>query len=260
MSNPREIAHNYRLLALDVVDSTNAECMRRAIAGDLGNLWVTAATQQAGKARRGRLWVSEAGNLYASLLLNYPTSEQDVSTLPFVASLAVANAIRSCAHDDLADLAIKWPNDVLLGGRKISGILLEATMLANGNKAVVIGCGINCGHSPDTALYPTTSLVDQGINTGPEELFHHLNDAMHQALSQWDQGRGFGAIRSAWVNRATGIGSSIIARFDDHQEEGTFLDIDERGHLLLETADGIKTISAADIFFQNFEKEAKKPS
>ncbi len=260
MSEPCKIAHNYRHLALDVVDSTNAECMRRAVAGDAGNLWVTAGIQQAGKARRGRQWISESGNLYASLLLNYPAPEQDVGTLPFVASLAVANAIRSCAHEDFTDLVIKWPNDVLFGGRKISGILLETTMLANGDKTVVIGCGINCRHSPDTALYPTTSLADQGINIDPEEFFYRLNNAMHRSLNEWDRGRGFATIRRAWLNQAVGIGSPIIARFDDRQEKGIFLDIDEQGFLLLETGEGVKTITAADIFFGNSKKDVKKPS
>ncbi len=258
MDAPQTISHGYRHISFDQLDSTNAEAMRRAASGDDGNLWITAKLQTSGKARRGRKWVSEEGNLFASLLLIDPSTLEKFSTLPFVASLAVAQAIETCCGNDIPELSIKWPNDVLIGGKKISGILLESTMLAGGRQAAVIGCGINCRHAPDNNLYPATSLAECGMDATPDQMFIHLHEAMHAALKQWDRGRGFIRTRHAWLQLASGIGNEITVRFDNHEDHGKFLGIDDDGYLLLGTDNEVKTISAADIFFQNHKKTAKK--
>jgi BirA family biotin operon repressor/biotin-[acetyl-CoA-carboxylase] ligase len=214
---------------------------------------VTADVQNAGKARRGRSWVSKQGNLFASLLLINSGKMQDYSTLPFVASLAVYEAIIQCVSQitSFAELPvqIKWPNDVLFAGKKISGILLESTVLPNAGHAVVIGCGINCKNFPQNPLYPATSLMDEGYSIEPEMLFEALCDAMHRNLSIWNNGQGFAAIRQAWIDKAAGIGEQITARFEDHSETGRFVDINPQGRLILATDSGDKLISAADIFF-----------
>ena len=222
-----------------------------------GNLWVTAKIQEAGKARRGREWVSREGNLFASLLLFSDVSTSDTSTLPFVASLAVADAICKLAPPefDLASVKIKWPNDVLLSGQKISGILLEATMLPSGKRAIIIGCGINCAHSPDNALYPATSLSDEGFEVSVNKVFSTLCNSMHHYLTIWNDGSGFAEIRQEWLKKASGIGELITARFENHSESGKFVDIDHQGRLILETTNGEKLISAADIFFGLNQKD-----
>jgi len=221
--------------------------MRRAVDGDEGSLWITAVSQNSGKARRGRHWVSEKGNLFASLLLTDPAAQKDIGTLPFVVSLAVFNAIKALTGSP--KLALKWPNDVLFAGKKISGILLETTLLSNGKSAVIIGCGINCRQSPANVIYPATSLAAEGYDIAPDMLFSKLDIEMQRALKIWDRGRGFSTIRKMWISKAVGIGSAIVARFDSHEETGTFVDIDPQGLLVLDTQDGQKLISAADIFF-----------
>lgn len=223
--------------------------MRQAHAAACGNLWITAETQQAGKARRGRTWVSEAGNLFASLLLINNAPSANISTLPFVASLAVAEAVKVCLVPDTTQISIKWPNDVLFNDKKLSGILLEASALPQGRQAVVIGCGINCTSAPQNPLYPATSLACEGHPVEPATLFQHLASSMHHYLTLWDGGRGFSKIRQQWLAQAAGLGKPIVARFDDHSQNGVFLDIDKQGLLVLETDNGKKLISAADIFF-----------
>ena len=260
MATITTIANGFRHLSYDQLDSTNAECARLAANGDQGNLWVTAKSQTSGKGRRGREWVSNEGNLFASLLLINPSSQGNLVTLPFVASLAVARAINLCNGSKIPELTIKWPNDVLISGKKISGILLESTHLANDRLAVVIGIGINCSEAPDNTLFPVTSFMEEGVDIDPATLFEFLHSSMYSTLKKWDKGQGFVHIRQAWLDLASGIGQPIIARFDDHQQNGIFVDIDQQGYLLLKTREGIKTISAADIFFQNDKKEAMTQS
>ena len=197
--------------------------------------------------------------MFASLLLIGDVSTSDTSTLPFVASLAVADAIFKSAPSefDPSVIKIKWPNDVLLSGQKISGILLEATLLPSGKRAIVIGCGINCAHSPDNALYPATSLREEGVDVSVSAMFLPLCNSMHHYLTIWNDGAGFAEIRQEWLNKASGVGELIIARFENHSESGKFVDIDHQGRLILETTNGEKLISAADIFFGLNQKDGR---
>ena len=142
----------WRRLALDTVESTNADAFKLAQDGDPGRVWITANRQTKGRARRGRHWVSEPGNLYATLLLIDPAPAENLVTLPLVISLALHKALVNCLPEIADGLKIKWPNDVLLKGKKLSGILLEASPDRHGRLAVVIGCGINCEHFPDDPL------------------------------------------------------------------------------------------------------------
>ncbi len=230
------------------------------MAGGDGNLWITAVTQNAGKARRGREWVSNKGNLFASLLLVNDLGVQDTSTLPFVASLAVAAAIEKSISVEFNNLPvkIKWPNDVLFNEKKISGILLEASITPTGKRAMVIGCGINCAHSPKTALYLATSLHEEGYKVSADALFLALSDAMHHYLSIWNNGAGFAEIRRLWLNKAIGIGEMITARFDNSSKSGKFVGIDQNGRLILADEAGETLISAADIFFGPGQKNGSE--
>ncbi|MEM9733503.1 MAG: biotin--[acetyl-CoA-carboxylase] ligase [Pseudomonadota bacterium] len=248
---------NWRHLQLEDVGSTNTVCAEHFLAGDPGQLWVTARRQLAGKARRGRAWVSEPGNLYASVLLVDPAPPEALVGLPVVVSLALHSALLDALPALGSRLAIKWPNDLLLDGEKLSGILMEARFdPASQRSGIIIGCGINCTHFPDNPLYPATSLQASGFDLEPQVLFTHFVRAMAQALEQWHRGDGFLAIRKAWLARAKGMGETITARFDDHSITGRFLDLDERGYLLLKDETGaMRQISAADIFFGNFPPE-----
>ena len=245
----REPAEGFRHIELDETASTNLECLERARAGDPGNLWITARRQLAGRARRGRSWVSEPGNLYASLLLIDPAPIDRLASLPLGVSLAVFEAVKAALPPG-HDVAIKWPNDVLVRGCKISGILLEGELLKDGRYALVIGCGINVLHKPEETLYPVTSLAEEGAAVAPEILFVHLYQAMAGMLARWNRGEGTSRIVAEWRNVAAGIGRPITVNLPDRSIKGIFADIDEQGMLLLDTEDGRRqSVAAGDVFF-----------
>lgn len=244
---------DWRHLALGDVGSTNTECIERARAGDPGNLWITGERQLQGRGRRGRAWVSEAGNLYASLLLIDPAPADALGSLPLVAAVAVHRALEAVLPPDRADdLKIKWPNDILLSGAKICGILLESETLPDGRRAVVIGQGINVAHAPPAGLYATTSLATEGVVTAPDLLFARLLTAMEEELRLWDGGRGIGETLGAWRARAGGIGEEITVNLGERTLHGRFRTIDAAGRLVLHTDDGQDTtVAAGDLFFGN---------
>lgn len=242
---------DFRHIELGDVASTNLECMERARSGDEGKLWITAVRQTGGRARRGRSWVSEPGNLYSSLLLIDPAPWAALASLPLAVTVAVEAAVSSALPAEAAKtLRIKWPNDLLIGGRKTSGILIEAEQLPDGRRAVVIGCGINVAHRPDAGLYPTTCLAEQGSSVTPQDLFAQLVVTMDSVLRLWDQGRGVAAIRDAWIERAQGIGEPVTVNLPDRQIHGLFDGIDVEGRLMLALPDGSRqTIASGDVFF-----------
>ncbi len=228
---PRAASAGFRLLSLDTVASTNIEALARA--GE-DRLWVTAREQTAGRGRRGRSWASQPGNLYASLLLQTPAATARCPELSFVAALAV--------HDAVAPVAarIKWPNDLLIEGRKFTGILIESGR----DNAVVIGIGVNCAHHPDGTDYPASDLDGRFL---PEQLFAALSDAMVLRLGQWQD--GFASIRADWLARASGLGEAIDVRLPNSTISGLFEDLDEAGRLMLRLPDGrLEPIAAGDVF------------
>lgn len=242
----------WRHLALGQVGSTNVEAMNLASDGDLGQVWVTAERQSAGKARRGRSWISKPGNLYASLLLIDPAPADLVHGLPLVTSVALHKALCDLFPSIESDLKIKWPNDLLLKGKKVSGLLLEASVDSSGRRAVVVGCGVNCAHFPDNPMYPATSLEVEGYALPPIAVFQHFAIAMADTLRIWNRGAGMAGIQKDWLSRAKGVGELVTARFDDREITGRFEALDADGYLILVENTGQKHhISAADIFFGN---------
>lgn len=250
LGRPRRISiDDFRHEALDEVSSTNTEAFARARAGDSGFLWVTAERQTGGRGRRGREWVSERGNLYSTLLLIDFAPTEVLGSLPLAVALAVHAAIQTAIPAGSEAVEIKWPNDVLIGRKKTSGILIEAERLADGRMALAIGIGINIKARPDLALYPVTSLSDQGAATSPQELFAHLYAEMAEVLGVWDQGRGISEIVRRWRRVACGIGEKITVNLPDRSISGIFSGIDDKGLLLLDAADGTLSIAAGDVFF-----------
>lgn len=242
---------DYRHIELDSTNSTNTECINHALDGDSGNLWITAKTQTEARGSRGRDWQSEEGNLFASLLLVEPAERGHavvLSGLTFVASLALLWSIKENTKD--IDVKLKWPNDVLLNGKKCAGILLESQNI-NGATAVVIGIGVNCVSHPSNTNYPATNLEREGISLSAGQLFVSLATHMDGFLKQWDRGRNFGEIRNLWLKHAVGPGKPIIVKVPGKPDEtGIFETIDESGFLILNQKNsGRKRISAADIFF-----------
>lgn len=250
--NSRATTPNYRHIELDEIDSTNAECLRLAKNGDEGNLWVTSKVQNSGRGRRGREWMSESGNLFASLLLINVADLRNQATLPLAVAVAVHRAIEAEIQADVRGLQIKWPNDLLLNGKKLCGILIEVEKLANGTNALAIGVGVNVSTAPNIALYPTTSLVVEGYLLNAENLFARLYKTMSEELEIWDGGRGLHKTLAAWRLRACGIGQPIKVNLPNETVKGVFFDIDDTGQLILKDSMGkFSYIAAGDVFFEN---------
>lgn len=244
---------DFRHIALGEVISTNAECIEYARKSDAGNLWITAERQINGKGSRGRSWVSDKGNLYASLLLKDAGQAKWMHTLTFVASLAIRDAIFALDGAAHCDIKLKWPNDVLLNGKKTSGILLESHKI-DGSQYVIIGIGVNIEHFPKETLYPATNLNAEGFDTTPQTFVQLLSHAMAERLGQWKQGRGFDKTRNDWLAASAKLDELIEVKLpikgDRETLTGTFRGIDEQGLLLIEGAAGkMERISVADIFF-----------
>jgi len=225
----------------DVVDSTNDEARRLAAAGEAGPLWIVAREQSKGRGRRGRVWVSQQGNLFATLLTrgSRPASGQ----LAFVAGLAAGEAIAQLAPT--IPVVLKWPNDVLLGGKKVCGILLEGF-----GEALAIGIGVNLAHYPADAEFPATSVKETtGRAPNSDDALTLLAGTMAAWYEVW-RARGFAPVREAWLGRASHLGAEIRARLEGDEVRGVFENLDEDGALLLRMADGtLRRIAAGDVFF-----------
>jgi BirA family biotin operon repressor/biotin-[acetyl-CoA-carboxylase] ligase len=241
-------AAGYRLQEFSTLGSTNDEAMSRIAQGDPGRLWIVAAEQTRGRGRFGRLWRSPPGNLYASLLLIDPSPPALSAQLGFVAGVALASALRKMLGGDKR-LKLKWPNDALYDGAKLSGLLLEGARLPNGLFGCVIGFGVNCLSSPDDAPYPTANLKKIGAALSDRAaLFAALSDSLARWLDIWAAGSNFASIRAEWLDYAGGIGGPVSVSRNGSAREGFFRGIDAQGRMLLETPNGVtETIEAGDV-------------
>jgi BirA family biotin operon repressor/biotin-[acetyl-CoA-carboxylase] ligase len=231
------------LIRHDILDSTNEEARRMAEQGVLGPLWIFARSQTEGRGRRGNTWISEPGNLFATLLVQEPAAT--AAQIGFAASLAAGEAVG--AYVDQERVQLKWPNDVLLDGRKVGGILLETLK----GDALAIGIGVNLAHHPLKSEFPATSLCAVlGHAPDPEEVLAKLAGRLGAWYEVW-RGRGFAALRDAWLERAAGLGGEIRARLPGNEIYGVFENLDQDGALLLRKPDRELTrITAGEVFFR----------
>jgi len=217
-------------------------------------LWLRAERQTAGRGRQGRGWVSPVGNLYASTLVRLTGGEPPAPTLALVAAVALHEAV-SVFHSPVgaAYLLIKWPNDLLLGGAKLSGILLERS-----EAAVVIGFGVNLAHHPGDLDRAAISLAAADGNAPDADTFLAvLADSVARWIARW-RNEGLAPIRAAWLARAHPIGTALTVRVPslhgegevgDDALQGLFDGLDASGALRLRLADGaVRVIHAADVF------------
>jgi BirA family biotin operon repressor/biotin-[acetyl-CoA-carboxylase] ligase len=239
----------YRLEQFGEIASTNDEAASRVASGDPGRLWIVADSQTKGRGRLGRVWTSPPGNLFASLLLIEPCSREKAPQLGFVAGVALADALRRLLGGD-RKLTLKWPNDALYDGAKLSGLLLESFGGAKTPFGCVIGFGVNCAAHPDDTPYPATSLAAIGARIDRDAVFKALSDSVAAWLDLWSRGDNFPAIRRAWLDVAGGLDAPAKVQRNGNVLEGTFRGIDAQGRMLLERTDGIiETIEAGDLSF-----------
>ncbi len=235
-----------RHIAYDTLGSTNAEALARTRAGERGPVWISAATQEAGRGRRGSTWTSSPGNLYATLLLTDPSPPPLAPQLSFVSALALHDAIAACASQIGPLLKVKWPNDLLIGGAKVAGILIEGE--SDPAFAAVIGFGVNCVAHPPSTPYPAIDLAEAGAAVTPAQLLEGLSAAMQRRLAQWARGDGFAGIRADWLKRAAGLGGDIRVRLPEREFSGRFEGLDDAGHLLVRGPAGLVTVTAGEVF------------
>ena len=256
---PRATSAGYRLAAFDQIGSTNAEAMTRAREGEREPMWFVTSEQTAGRGRRQRAWIAPRGNLASSILEVIDVSPAVAATLGFAAGLALESRAakgqrrgRAAARADRtrSKFSLKWPNDVLAGGKKLAGILLEAEAVAGNRLAVVVGIGTNVVAAPEGTPTPATSLAALGVQIGAEELFSALSDAWVEFRGIWDDGRGFAEIRRLWLERAAGLGEKVAIQTGNAILEGIFDTIDETGCLIVRTADGRRMpVAAGEVYF-----------
>jgi len=235
-----------RHIAYETLGSTNAEALALARAGERGPLWISAQSQSAGRGRRGSTWVSAPGNLYATLLLSDPSPPDAAPQLSFVTALALHDAVAECAGALGPLLKVKWPNDLLLGAKKLAGILIEGE--SEPALSVAIGIGINCASHPDDTAYPATDLAAGGALVTPARLLAVLSAAMMRRLEQWQRGQGFSGVRADWLKRAAGLGQEIRVRLPERELSGRFQGLDEAGRLLVSGPSGVAAVTAGEVF------------
>lgn len=249
---PQAAAAGYRLIAYDTIGSTSTKALDRARAGEPGRLWIVSDHQTAGHGRRGRAWETAKGNLAASLLLDLPPDLANPAALGFVAGLTLQMALGTVLGGSGQGVAVtlKWPNDVLLDGAKVAGILLQAANRPDGASSIVIGMGVNVVAAPQDLPYPATSLAEEGCTADAPALFTALTEAWTKMHALWDDGRGFPAIRRRWLAVAAGLGAPISVRSDDTVLTGLFDTIDDSGMLVLRgEGGGLRRIAAGDVHF-----------
>lgn len=239
-------------ITLPEIDSTNAEGLRRA--ADLtGPTWILAGLQTAGRGRRARPWVSPVGNFHGTLVLK-PTEPPEVVALrSFAAALALRDACVQLTGLPQS-FTLKWPNDVLLNGGKLAGILLESAGLGSKTPVLCIGIGVNLIAAPDPSLVepgatpPVSLLTETGHRITPEAFL----DALAPAYAVWEEAfltHGFAPLRTAWLAHAARLGEGIRARTGSQTREGVFETIDATGNLILRSVTETLAIPAAEVFF-----------
>lgn len=218
-----------------------------------GPAWIQAREQTEARGRRGRAWRMPVGNFAATLLFRPQGGPAEVARYSFVAALALEQVLSRVAGPH-ARLSIKWPNDVLLNGGKVAGILLESLSAGAGVSSLAIGIGVNLAEAPPAdavepgAVTPISLAGETGAIIPPEDFLPPLATAF-AGLQALYENFGFDPIRSAWLARAARLGERVIARTGTETQEGIFDTIDETGAMILRTSDGIRAISAADVFF-----------
>lgn len=258
----------WRLAVHATLDSTNAELRRLsegrggAVSGTVGwsgsdmvdeGLIVQADVQTAGRGRRGRAWESPAGNLSCSVLVRVGGAWGEAGQLSFVVGVAMQEALATVAP--ALEIRLKWPNDLLLGGRKLAGILLETCFdpaEPPGHGFVIVGTGVNLAVAPQgrEPLYPVATLRETGVAVAAVDLTVVYAQALAQWLARW-RAQGFAPIRERWLTVAHGVGGPVIARLADGRElQGVFAALDVDGALLLRQDTGeTQRILAGDVFF-----------
>lgn len=245
MTRHPEVPPDCRLIARDSVGSTSEEAKLLATQAAPDRTVVWALEQTAGRGRHGRSWDSPVGNLYLSILLRPACNAAVAPQIGFAVGTAMADAIHDTAG---ADVVLKWPNDLLLGGKKVSGILLESGDAGDGVVDwVVAGIGVNLASAPDLPASAGIAAGSLGHEIDPAVLLEAFLPRLFGLLDIWAKD-GFAPVRSAWEEKAMTAGTPVSVKLPDGAVAGTFEGIDEAGNMILGTANGPVQVAVGDVF------------
>ncbi len=238
-----------RIISYPVLGSTNDEARRLAEAGEVGPLWVLAHKQESGRGRQGRVWQGSTGNLFCTGLYTATRPLDQIARQSFVAALALYDAMRGWLGSDFP-VTIKWPNDILLAGRKAAGILLESGGAPGGDTWLAVGIGVNLKeHPPDPHMHAAhvgEFLLPGMTVPSPEQALN----AIIERFTHWqarEKAEGFAPIRTAWLAAAHGLGQPIKTSAG---QSGIFEDLSQNGALVLRQPDGrVIEVTAGEVFF-----------
>lgn len=244
---------NSTIKSYSSLDSTNEEAKRQVFENNLilkkeDLLAIIADYQISGKGRLDRFWQSEKGNLYCSLVINPIHSIKRWSEISFVIAVSIGEVINNLIPKNLK-VQYKWPNDILLESKKISGILLE-TCLHEEKKYLIIGCGVNILKYPIGLEYQATSLSQYNIDCTSKEILKKLIESFDKYYSMWEKGN-FKDIISLWLSLAKDVGKNILVKINEERSiHGVFEGIESNGFLKLRKANNeIELISVGDVFY-----------
>ena len=249
MSNAHQgvaLPANWRLQVHEVLPSTSDLCRERAAGGEPEGLAVLARRQTQGRGSRGRAWDSPSGNLFLSALLRPLQRAREAGQWSLLAGVALAETLAEYLPDAVAP-RLKWPNDVLLGGDKLAGILVDSSADAAGMvEWLVIGIGVNLAVAPAVPGRAVACLADHVAPPSPESFAARL-------LARLDHWRarhlaeGFVPVRAAWLARAPVPGSPVSLRLGEHLLGGGFAGLGEDGSLLLAGEGGVRAFSTGEV-------------
>ena len=240
--------NKYSIIFFDALDSTNLEAKRMIRRGVRGEHVIVSSIQVKGEGRNGNFWHSPDGNLYFSIVFDHKNNLSNLSQLSLVTSLSCHEAMQCFLNDKELSLfpklfKIKWPNDLLLNGKKFCGILLQTLpcMDVHEDKIInylIIGVGMNLTNSPKNINYLPTSLKEEGIQHKYNEVLNKIMERFDKNYKLW-QAEGFSDIRSRWIQNTYNIGKKISFNMKGKRISGLFKDINEDGQMVVELESGV---------------------
>ncbi len=261
---------NFTIYHHKIVDSTNSLAYKMAELGRICDREIIIADEQsAGRGRLQRQWISPIGNLYFSLVLQSQALKADIYQLSFISIVALRQAIEEIFEKNgfyikndqnhpknpknkqkndknRPKIENKWPNDLLIDGKKIAGLLLESKNNQQNCQFAIVGIGVNIVSNPQNTIFDASNLSEFGIKIDPQQLLYNFLDKFEILYQNW-QNFGFAGIRNSWLSSAYRLNQQISIKIDQLQEEGIFETIDQNGNLVLKTADSRLLITVGDV-------------
>ncbi len=238
---------NFTIHQFEELESTNSYAFAKAELREISDKEIISAqSQSSGKGRKDRNWDSPKGNLYFSLVLTPNLTIEKLPQLSFIGILALKNAVEKSFPEIAKSISLKWPNDLLIDKKKVSGILLESKISNQNPEFVILGIGINLISNPENVIFKATNLKNYRIEISPEEMLKKFLDEFDSLYENY-LNFGFRNIQKLWIKSAYKLNEEISIKLDEEKITGIFENLDEEGNLLLKTDQKTITISAADI-------------